>query len=221
METKWECLKVESHYTGHPYSLRIGIHSPTRFPTDWIRRNRPTVKITEESILTYFYATFQTTDTKVMSWLEMELVNMLGNDGWEAFAVRRIPAEREGEKPTDEFYFKRPLQMSTSQPLRELYQEPGAQMSPMPPPIIGDTSGPKPPQAFDVVLVGFPADKKIATITALREVKPGLALAEAMELVATLPSKVFNGVSETVARAAKEKLEQAGAGVRLDRMTFV
>jgi len=79
------------------------------------------------------------------------------------------------------------------------------------PPIIGDKSGPKPPPLLDVVLVGVPADTKIAVMKAVCEVKPGLGLAEAKELVETLPSKVFNGVSETVARVAKEKLEQAGA----------
>jgi ribosomal protein L7/L12 len=45
-------------------------------------------------------------------------------------------------------------------------------------------------------------------------------LAEAKELVETLPSKVLEGVSEPVSRAAKEKLEQAGAGVRLDMLPF-
>jgi ribosomal protein L7/L12 len=71
---------------------------------------------------------------------------------------------------------------------------------------------------FKVILVSVPADKKIAVIKALREVKPGLGLAEAKKLVETLPSKVFEGVSETAARAAKEKLEQAYAGVRLEAM---
>src|SRR5208337_4340734 len=36
---------------------------------------------------------------------------------------------------------------------------------------------------FDVILVSAPADKKIATIKAVREVKAGLGLAEAKALV--------------------------------------
>ena len=48
---------------------------------------------------------------------------------------------------------------------------------------------------FDVILVSAPADKKIAAIKAVREIKAGLGLAEA--------------------NAAKKKLEEAGAKVEV------
>src|SRR6266700_4893320 len=195
-ETKWDYLKIVSQFTGHPYSLRITIDSPTRFSTEWIRRNRPTVKISEESIGTYFYATFVTADFKVMSSLEMELLNMLGNDGWEAFSVRRVPAERENEKPKDEFYFKRQLQMSSLEAPPTTGQLNLLDTAS----VVTDTSEPKPPPLFDVLLVGFPADKKIEVIRVIREVKPNLGLAGALELMGTLPAKLFAGLSEDQAR---------------------
>ncbi len=74
---------------------------------------------------------------------------------------------------------------------------------------------------FVVMLVRIPADKEIAVFEMLREVKPGLEVAEALKLIEHLPSKVLDGVPENVARAAKENLERAGAGVRLDTMNFV
>jgi large subunit ribosomal protein L7/L12 len=44
---------------------------------------------------------------------------------------------------------------------------------------------------FDVVLVSLPADKKIAVIKAVREVKAGLGLAEAKALVEGAPKPVL------------------------------
>src|SRR5688572_14330662 len=41
--------------------------------------------------------------------------------------------------------------------------------------------------AFDVILVSVPADKKIAAIKAVREVKAGLGLTEAKALVESAP----------------------------------
>ncbi|MGH7979376.1 MAG: 50S ribosomal protein L7/L12, partial [Limisphaerales bacterium] len=43
---------------------------------------------------------------------------------------------------------------------------------------------------FDVILVSLPADKKIAVIKAVREVKAGLGLAEAKALVEGAPKPV-------------------------------
>jgi len=68
---------------------------------------------------------------------------------------------------------------------------------------------------FDVVLVSLPADKKIAVIKAVREVKAGLGLAEAKALVEGAPKPVLEGAPKAEADAAKKKLEEAGAKVEL------
>ena len=68
---------------------------------------------------------------------------------------------------------------------------------------------------FDVVLVSAPADKKIAAIKAVREVKAGLGLADAKALVEGAPKTVLEGASKADAEAAKKKLEEAGAKVEL------
>ena len=69
--------------------------------------------------------------------------------------------------------------------------------------------------AFDVILASAPADKKIATIKAVREVKAGLGLAEAKALVEGAPKPVLEGVTKAEADAAKKKLEDAGAKVEV------
>jgi large subunit ribosomal protein L7/L12 len=68
---------------------------------------------------------------------------------------------------------------------------------------------------FDVILASAPADKKIATIKAVREVKAGLGLAEAKALVEGAPKPVLEGVPKAEADAAKKKLEDAGAKVEV------
>lgn len=68
---------------------------------------------------------------------------------------------------------------------------------------------------FDVILVSVPADKKIAAIKVVREVKPGLGLAEAKKLVEEAPKPVLEGANKADAEAAKKKLEEAGAKVEL------
>src|SRR5204863_7102815 len=68
---------------------------------------------------------------------------------------------------------------------------------------------------FDVILVSAPADKKIAVIKAVREVKAGLGLADAKALVEGAPKPVLEGASKADAEAAKKKLEEAGAKVEL------
>ena len=68
---------------------------------------------------------------------------------------------------------------------------------------------------FDVVLASLPADKKIAVIKAVREVKAGLGLAEAKALVEGAPKTVLEGAAKAEAEAAKKKLEEAGAKVEL------
>src|SRR5216117_2402991 len=69
--------------------------------------------------------------------------------------------------------------------------------------------------AFDVILVSLPADKKIAVIKAVREVKAGLGLAEAKALVEGAPKPVLEGANKADSEAAKKKLEEAGATVEL------
>jgi large subunit ribosomal protein L7/L12 len=68
---------------------------------------------------------------------------------------------------------------------------------------------------FDVILVSAPADKKIAAIKAVREIKAGLGLAEAKALVEGAPKPVLEGANKAEADAAKKKLEDAGAKVEV------
>jgi large subunit ribosomal protein L7/L12 len=68
---------------------------------------------------------------------------------------------------------------------------------------------------FDVILVSVQADKKIAVIKAVREVKAGLGLAEAKALVEGAPKPVLEGAPKADADAAKKKLEEAGGKVEV------
>jgi len=68
---------------------------------------------------------------------------------------------------------------------------------------------------FDVIVASVPADKKIAVIKVVREVKAGLGLAEAKALVEGAPKPVLEGASKADAESAKKKLEEAGAKVEL------
>jgi large subunit ribosomal protein L7/L12 len=68
---------------------------------------------------------------------------------------------------------------------------------------------------FDVILASVPADKKIAVIKAVREVKAGLGLAEAKALVEGAPKPVLEGANKADSDAAKKKLEDAGAKVEV------
>ena len=67
--------------------------------------------------------------------------------------------------------------------------------------------------SFDVILESVPADKKIAVIKVVREVKAGLGLAEAKALVEGAPKPVLEGANKADSEAAKKKLEEAGAKV--------
>jgi large subunit ribosomal protein L7/L12 len=68
---------------------------------------------------------------------------------------------------------------------------------------------------FDVILTSVPADKKIAVIKAVREVKAGLGLAEAKALVEGAPKPVLEGANKADTDNAKKKLEEAGAKVEV------
>jgi len=67
---------------------------------------------------------------------------------------------------------------------------------------------------FDVVITSAGANK-IAVIKAVREVAPGLGLADAKKLVESAPAKVLEGAAKDAAEAAKKKLEEAGAKIEL------
>ena len=68
---------------------------------------------------------------------------------------------------------------------------------------------------FDVILASVPADKKIAVIKVVREVKAGLGLAEAKALVEGAPKPVLEGANKADSDAAKKKLEEAGGKVEV------
>jgi len=68
---------------------------------------------------------------------------------------------------------------------------------------------------FDVILTAVPADKKIAVIKAVREVKAGLGLAEAKALVEGAPKPVLEGANKADTDNARKKLEEAGAKVEV------
>jgi large subunit ribosomal protein L7/L12 len=67
---------------------------------------------------------------------------------------------------------------------------------------------------FDVVIMEA-GPNKIAVIKAVREVAPGLGLADAKKLVESAPTKVLEGVSKEAGETAKKKLEEAGAKIQL------
>jgi large subunit ribosomal protein L7/L12 len=67
---------------------------------------------------------------------------------------------------------------------------------------------------FDVVIAEA-GGNKIAVIKAVREVSPGLGLADAKKLVESAPAKVLEGVAKEAAEDAKKKLEEAGAKIEL------
>ena len=68
---------------------------------------------------------------------------------------------------------------------------------------------------FDVIIASVPADKKLAVIKAVREVKAGLGLAEAKALVEGAPKPLLEGANKADSDAAKKKLEEAGAKVEV------
>ena len=67
---------------------------------------------------------------------------------------------------------------------------------------------------FDVVLTDVGANK-IAVIKVVREIVPGLGLADAKKLVESAPAKILEAVGKDAAEAGKKKLEEAGAKIDL------
>ena len=67
---------------------------------------------------------------------------------------------------------------------------------------------------FDVVLKDGGA-QKLKVVKAVREVKPGLGLKEAKDLVDNCPSTLAEAVSKEAAEELKKKLEEAGAVIEI------
>jgi large subunit ribosomal protein L7/L12 len=67
---------------------------------------------------------------------------------------------------------------------------------------------------FDVVLTDA-GGNKIQAIKAVREVVPGLGLADAKKLVESVPATLIEGAPKETAEEAKKKLEEAGGKVEL------
>ncbi|MCU0796617.1 MAG: 50S ribosomal protein L7/L12 [Akkermansiaceae bacterium] len=67
---------------------------------------------------------------------------------------------------------------------------------------------------FNVVLTDAGANK-IAVIKAVREVVPGLGLADAKKLVESTPATLVEAATKDAAEAAKKKLEESGAKIEL------
>ena len=67
---------------------------------------------------------------------------------------------------------------------------------------------------FDVVLKGAGA-QKLKVIKVVREVKPGLGLKEAKELVDGAPSTLAEGISKEAAEELKKKMEEVGAEIEI------
>ena len=67
---------------------------------------------------------------------------------------------------------------------------------------------------FDVVLKEAGA-KKLNVIKVVREVKPGLGLKEAKDIVEGAPKTLKEGASKEEAETMKKKLEEAGAKVEI------
>jgi large subunit ribosomal protein L7/L12 len=69
--------------------------------------------------------------------------------------------------------------------------------------------------AFDVILKGIDAAKKIAVIKEVRAAVPGLGLAEAKALVESAPKPIKEGVPKPEAEEIKKKIEAAGGTVEI------
>ena len=67
---------------------------------------------------------------------------------------------------------------------------------------------------FDVILKEAGA-KKLNVIKVVREVKPGLGLKEAKELVDGAPSTLAEGIAQEAAEDMKKKFEEAGAVIEI------
>ena len=67
---------------------------------------------------------------------------------------------------------------------------------------------------FDVILKAA-GTKKLNVIKIVREVKPGLGLKEAKDLVDNAPSTLAEGIAKEAAEELKKKFEEAGAEIEI------
>ncbi len=67
----------------------------------------------------------------------------------------------------------------------------------------------------DVILTGYPADKKISVLKKVREYFEGMGLLEAKNFVEALPKPVKEDIDKEEAEKVKKALEEAGAVVEL------
>jgi large subunit ribosomal protein L7/L12 len=67
---------------------------------------------------------------------------------------------------------------------------------------------------FDVILKAAGA-QKLKVIKVVREVKPGLGLKEAKDLVDNAPSTLAEGIAKEAAEELKKKFEEAGAEIEI------
>ena len=67
---------------------------------------------------------------------------------------------------------------------------------------------------FDVILKEAGA-QKLKVIKVVREVKPGLGLKEAKDLVDNAPSTLAEGIAKEAAEELKKKFEEAGAEIEI------
>ena len=68
---------------------------------------------------------------------------------------------------------------------------------------------------IDVILTGYPADKKISVLKAVRGYFEGMGLLEAKNFVEDLPKPVKEDIDKEEAEKVKKILEEAGATVEL------
>jgi len=78
----------------------------------------------------------------------------------------------------------------------------------------GDAAPAEEKTEFDIELVSFPSDKKIAIIKEVRGIT-GLGLKEAKEMAEGVPAIVKEAAAKADAEEIKKKLEEAGAEVKL------
>ena len=67
----------------------------------------------------------------------------------------------------------------------------------------------------DVILTGYPADKKISVLKKVREYFEGMGLLEAKNFVESVPKPIKEDIDKEEAEKIKKALEEAGAVVEL------
>ena len=79
----------------------------------------------------------------------------------------------------------------------------------------GDEAPAEEKDEFDIELIAFPSDKKIAIIKEVRGIT-GLGLKEAKDMVESVPAVIKEAATKAETEEIKKKLEEAGAEVKLN-----